>query len=257
MVDYTATSNSLMIVANTPTTVGKAMKYMFITQQALQIAQLIRDYTSKVVNANNPNRTANGNGAGGTPSGLNGPSQPGTGPSSGRPGGIAPGGRTGPGRRKSVEFDLALRNTITTDKINKPSPFASMIPGNASGPIPQPRRSLMSASSTYDTQFYMQHTQAQAIAAQAQAQQVHAQQLYQNHAQLQYQILQQQFAAQQMHNLQLAQQAQAAMAQQQQQQQGQGQPVSGQQLMAVQQAQQQLQQRRPRPLVRHTEAEHV
>lgn len=249
MVDYTATSNSLMIVANTPTTVGKAMKYMFITQQALQIAQLIRDYTSKVVNANNPNRTANGNGAGNTQSGLNGPS-PGTSANSGRPG---PPGRTGPGRRKSVEFDLALRNTITTDKINKPSPFASMIPGNASGPIPQPRRSLMSASSTYDTQFYMQHTQAQAIAAQAQAQQVHAQQLYQNHAQLQYQILQQQFAAQQMHNLQLAQQAQAAMAQQQQQ----GQPASGQQLMAVQQAQQQLQQRRPRPLVRHTEAEHV
>ena len=161
-------------------------------------------------------------------------------------------------RRKSVEFDLALRNTITTDKINKSSAYcgggsminmmmmnmmaaAATTPGSSIGPIPQPRRSLMSASTTYDTQFYMQHTQAAAV-----AQAVAQQQVYQNHAQLQYQILQQQFAAQQLQqNLQQQQQQLAAV------QQAQAAAAS------VTQQQQQQQQRRPRPLVRHLEPEHV
>lgn len=184
------------------------------------------------------------------------------------PNGTAP----APTRRKSVEFDLALRNTTTTDKINKPTPFASMlngsngIQGGMIGPIPQPRRSLMSAATTYDTQFYMQHTQAAAAAAKAQAvamAQHQQHQLYQNHAQLQYQILQQQYAQQQLQQLQMAQRQQ----QQQQTQQIYGTnaiPPNSVQLAAVQQAQAaaaasalQQQQRRPRPLVRHTEAEHV
>ncbi|XP_053210352.1 myosin-I heavy chain-like isoform X2 [Panonychus citri] len=41
MVDYTPSANSLMIVA-----MGK--KYIFLTQQALQIAQIIRDYTTVI-----------------------------------------------------------------------------------------------------------------------------------------------------------------------------------------------------------------
>lgn len=112
--------------------------------QALQISQLLRDYTSAVVNSTATSRLANGGG-----------------------GGIGHTGANSASRRKSVEFDLALRNMSTADKNNK-SNFGSM-------PVPQPRRSLMSAA--YDTQFYMQQQQ---------------QQLYQNHAQMQFQILQQQ-----------------------------------------------------------------
>lgn len=271
LIDYTATSNSLMIVANTPTSTvaAKAMKYIFITHQALQIAQLLRDYTSKVVNANNPNRVnhVNGTGAGSPAGGNRGGGSPAIGGGGGAGGGGGGGGKVG-GRRKSVEFDLALRNTSTTERINKPSPYPMQLMGGGGNgvggvalPIPQPRRSLMSAATTYDTQFYMQHTAAQAAAAQAVHQAATSGQLYQNHAQLQYQILQQQFAAQQLHNLQQQQQQQSAMAQQQQQLQGQQQ----QQLAAVQQAQAAAaaaaanggQARRPRPLLRHTDADHV
>lgn len=268
LIDYTATSNSLMIVANTPTSTvaAKAMKYIFITHQALQIAQLLRDYTSKVVNANNPNRVNHMNGTGtNSPAGINGGG--GGSPAIGGGAGGASGGGKAGGRRKSVEFDLALRNTSTTERINKPSPYPMQLVGGGNGgvggvglPIPQPRRSLMSAATTYDTQFYMQHTAAQAAAAQAVHQAATSGQLYQNHAQLQYQILQQQFAAQQLHNLQLAQQQQQSNMAQQQQLQGQ------QQLAAVQQAQAAAAAaaanggqaaRRPRPLLRHTDADHV
>lgn len=79
------------------------------------------------------------------------------------------------GRRKSVEFDLALRNMSAADK-NHPKSVAFSA---ALNPIPQPRRSLMAQQqqAIYDTQLHIQQQQ---------------QQLYQNQQQIQYQMLQQQ-----------------------------------------------------------------
>ncbi|RWS10167.1 unconventional myosin-X-like protein [Dinothrombium tinctorium] len=48
MVDYSPTTNSLMIVAIGNNTGSKTVKYIFLTQQALQIAQLIRNYTAEL-----------------------------------------------------------------------------------------------------------------------------------------------------------------------------------------------------------------
>ncbi|KAH9518288.1 TRAFAC class myosin-kinesin ATPase super [Dermatophagoides farinae] len=170
LVDYTATSNSLMIVANVATAITKTIKYMFITHQALQISQLLRDYTSAVMNANSNRMAVNG---GGGPLNRNGSLVMSSQTSS-----ISNASNTtgSTGRRKSVEFDLALRNMSAADK-NHPKSVAFSA---ALNPIPQPRRSLMAQQqqATYDTQMYIQQQQQQ--------------QLYQNQQQIQYQMLQQQ-----------------------------------------------------------------
>ncbi|XP_054169139.1 myosin-I heavy chain-like [Oppia nitens] len=123
IVDYNPTINSLMIVAMASTST-KTMKYMFLTQQALQIAQLIRDYTSVLAN------------------------------------------ERGIGRRKSVEFDLALR---------PPQTGHHMIP-----PIPQPRRTVQRGAPGGE-QLYQNHqlTRQQQI-QQHLYQQQQQQQMYQN-----------------------------------------------------------------------------
>ncbi|OTF69905.1 hypothetical protein BLA29_009430, partial [Euroglyphus maynei] len=165
LVDYTATSNSLMIVANVATAMTKTIKYMFITHQALQISQLLRDYTSAVLNANSNRIATNGDGPSNRNKSLATSSQ-----TSSLSNASNTTGSTG--RRKSVEFDLALRNMSAADK-NHPKSVAFSA---ALNPIPQPRRSLMAQQqANYDTQLYIQQ-----------------QQLYQNQQQIQYQMLQQQ-----------------------------------------------------------------
>lgn len=132
----------------------------------MQIAQLLRDYTSAVTNANS-NRITNGGTAGEKALSRNGSLT-----------GSTNGSSTGStGRRKSVEFDLALRNMSKGEKQHKTVNFSGL------APVPQPRRSLLQAS--YDSQFYIQQQQQQ------------QQQLYQNQQQIQYQMIQQQQQLQQ------------------------------------------------------------
>ncbi|KPM10210.1 myosin-VIIa-like protein 1, partial [Sarcoptes scabiei] len=144
LVDYTATSNSLMIVANVIASMSKAIKYLFITHQALQISQLLRDYTSAVMNSN-PERLSNGSISTRTNTtgvlNLSKNSQPSKNQSN-----------NSIGRRKSVEFDLALRNCSTADRNSKNVNFNGLMP------VPQQRHSLMAAS-PYNTQLFLQQQQ--------------------------------------------------------------------------------------------------
>lgn len=143
--------------------------------------------------------------------------------------GSGPVSSNGTSRRKSVEWDLALRNTATlADKNNKPS----LLHAQFMGPVPQPRRSLMSAAE-HAQYLAIQQQQQLAAVQQAQASQ-QQQQLYQNQAQLQYAILQQQYQQQQQ---QLNAQIQHQIA-------------TSQQHQLYQQ-----QRRPPRPMVRHTEGD--
>lgn len=189
-------------------------------------------------------------------------------------------------RRKSVEFDLALRSTTVSERQSKPMPFSSMLQnvqnmsGNPLGgiPIPQPRKSLMFANQSLDPQSLYGVTQAQAPGAPPSlipnGPQMNAQ-LYQNQAQLQYQILQHHLQQQQMQAAMIQQGAGSAIVQQVgmpqalmpgaaigAQQQQQLQQVQAANQLAIQNqlaAQQMLQQaaRKPRPLVRHNDGDHL
>lgn len=128
----------------------------------------MRDYTSAVLNANSNRIATNGDGPSNRNKSLATSSQ-----TSSLSNASNTTGSTG--RRKSVEFDLALRNMSAADK-NHPKSVAFSA---ALNPIPQPRRSLMAQQqANYDTQLYIQQQQQQ--------------QLYQNQQQIQYQMLQQQ-----------------------------------------------------------------
>lgn len=135
--------------------------------KALQISQLLRDYTSAVMNSN-PERLSNGSISTRTNTtgvlNLSKNSQPSKNQSN-----------NSIGRRKSVEFDLALRNCSTADRNSKNVNFNGLMP------VPQQRHSLMAAS-PYNTQLFLQQQQ---------------QQLYQNHQQIQLQMLKQQQILQQ------------------------------------------------------------